>query len=312
MQPRNGGIYAELHCLSNFSFLRGASHPPELVTTAAELGYAGLAITDECSVAGIVRAHTAAKAAGFKLAVSAASSELVHRRAQSRRVAAVDRRSYATLCRLITRARRAAEKGAYRASREDLVECVADSRCALLWIPDEHYVDRSAAARPAAGYASDSNRSGSRRSCSMAAMTGAYSTNGEPPARLGIPLVAAGNVHMHCRERRMLQDTLTAIRPQAPDGQVRIRAASERRTLLAAARELDRKYPPELLQETLAILERIDFSLEGAALRISARARAGRQRRASYLRTLTERDATALAGGSPAKVARAHRARARS
>ena len=57
--------YAELHCLSNFSFLRGASHPQELVERAAALGYKALALTDECSLAGIVRAHTAAKALGL-------------------------------------------------------------------------------------------------------------------------------------------------------------------------------------------------------------------------------------------------------
>ena len=59
--------YAELHCVSNFSFLRGASHAEELVARAQELGYAALAITDECSFAGLVRAHGAAKAAGLKL-----------------------------------------------------------------------------------------------------------------------------------------------------------------------------------------------------------------------------------------------------
>ena len=53
--------YAELHALSNFTFLRGASHPEELVESAAELGYSALAITDECSVSGIVRAHMVAK-----------------------------------------------------------------------------------------------------------------------------------------------------------------------------------------------------------------------------------------------------------
>ena len=61
--------YAELHCLSNFSFLRGASHAEELVERAAKLGYAALAITDECSLAGVVRAHVAAKAHGLKLIV---------------------------------------------------------------------------------------------------------------------------------------------------------------------------------------------------------------------------------------------------
>ena len=59
-------VYAELHALSNFTFLRGASHPEELVETAAKLGYEALALTDECSVSGIVRAHVAAKECGLK------------------------------------------------------------------------------------------------------------------------------------------------------------------------------------------------------------------------------------------------------
>ena len=59
--------YAELHALSNFTFLRGASHPEELVETAAELGYEALALTDECTVSGIVRAHIAAKEAGIEV-----------------------------------------------------------------------------------------------------------------------------------------------------------------------------------------------------------------------------------------------------
>ena len=61
--------YAELHCLSNFTFLRGASHPEELIERAAELGYAGLALTDECSVAGVVRAHAEARGRATKLIV---------------------------------------------------------------------------------------------------------------------------------------------------------------------------------------------------------------------------------------------------
>ena len=58
--------YAELHALSNFTFLRGASHPEELVETAVRLGYEALAITDECSMSGIVRAHSAAREYGLK------------------------------------------------------------------------------------------------------------------------------------------------------------------------------------------------------------------------------------------------------
>ena len=63
--------YAELHCLTNFSFFRGASHPEELVERAAQLRYSALAITDECSVAGVVRAHGAAKESGLKIIVGA-------------------------------------------------------------------------------------------------------------------------------------------------------------------------------------------------------------------------------------------------
>ncbi len=75
--------YAELHCLTNFSFLRGASHPEELVARAAALGYAALAVTDECSVAGAVRAHLAAKEHGLKLLVGTELALKLGRRAEA-------------------------------------------------------------------------------------------------------------------------------------------------------------------------------------------------------------------------------------
>src|SRR5580704_14621692 len=112
--------YAELHCLSNFSFLRGASHPAELIERAAELGYRALALTDECSLSGIVRAHEAARAlpAGhtLKLLVGAEfrtvdGFKLV--------LLAPRQSAYAQLCRLITLARRRADKGSYRLSSAD-------------------------------------------------------------------------------------------------------------------------------------------------------------------------------------------------
>src|SRR5258708_221982 len=103
--------YAELHCLSNFSFLRGASHPHELVTRAAALGYAALAITDECSFAGIVRAWEAAKKAGLPLIVG---SEFVLDDGLKLVLLAENHDGYSRLCRLITQARRRSEKGRYR------------------------------------------------------------------------------------------------------------------------------------------------------------------------------------------------------
>ena len=61
--------YAELHCISNYSFLRGASHPEELVSRAYELGYRALALTDECSLSGVVRAHERAVEMGMQLII---------------------------------------------------------------------------------------------------------------------------------------------------------------------------------------------------------------------------------------------------
>ena len=99
--------YAELHCISNFSFLRGASHPDELAARAAELGYAALAITDECSLAGVVRAHLAAKEQRIKLIIGAEfrltdGAHLV--------LLATGRAAYGDLSQLITTARRRSEK----------------------------------------------------------------------------------------------------------------------------------------------------------------------------------------------------------
>ena len=109
--------YAELHCLTNFSFLRGASHPEELVERAVELGYAALAITDECSVAGVVRAHEAAREHSLSLIIG---SEFRLEDGLCLVLLAASRRGYGQLCRLITRGRRAAEKGSYRLVRADL------------------------------------------------------------------------------------------------------------------------------------------------------------------------------------------------
>src|SRR5579871_4587486 len=111
--------YAELHCLSNFTFLRGASHPHELMERAEALGYTALALTDECSVAGVVRAHMAAKNRSIRLIVGA---EFRLTCGLKLAALATSRRGYGRLCRLITRARRAADKGEYTLTRADLAE----------------------------------------------------------------------------------------------------------------------------------------------------------------------------------------------
>jgi error-prone DNA polymerase len=294
--------YAELHCLSNFSFLRGASHPAELVTAAAALGYDGLALTDECSVAGVVRAHGAAKESGLKLVVG---SEIVLADGLKIVALSVDRQSYGALCHLISRARRAAEKGTYLASREDLADCLVDSRCTLLWIPDEHRAER-AALRADGGWLAE--RFGARvwlavellRSGNDRRLLAEWRAAGR---ELGMPLVAAGNVLMHDRERRMLQDTLTAIRLKTPLDKLGFALAPNAERCLRPLEELAQRYPPELLRETLAILERVDFSLDELRYEYPRELVPEGETPTSHLRKLTELgERWRWPGGTPAEV----------
>src|SRR5262245_9767395 len=135
-RPGSGVIpYAELHCRTNFSFLEGASHPDELVQTATALGYRALAVTDRNSLAGVVRAHVAAKAAGLKLLIGA---EVTPTNAPPVVLLATDRAAYGRLCRLLTRGRRNAPKGACRLTLDDLADhaagllaCVVLKHCPL-------------------------------------------------------------------------------------------------------------------------------------------------------------------------------------
>jgi hypothetical protein len=128
--------YAELRCLSNFSFLHGASHPEELVERAQALGYRALALVDECSLAGVVRAHVAAKKHGFKLLIGSqfqvrcdAPFTLV--------VLACNLNGYGNLCEFITRLRRRAPKGTYRLTLGDIdAQALAD--CVVVAVPDRH------------------------------------------------------------------------------------------------------------------------------------------------------------------------------
>src|SRR4051812_25386581 len=193
--------YAELHCLSNFSFLRGASQAEELIVQASHLGYTALAITDECSLAGVVRAHTAAKkVGGIKLLIGAEFTLGCGLRLV---IIARDRAGYGRLSRLITRGRRRAEKGSYSLARDDVEEFACEGMLAL-WLPagaraatnDDQAAWIARVFAPRAWIAVELVRDGHDRehldSCRALG------------ARHALPLTAAGDVHMHVRERRPL------------------------------------------------------------------------------------------------------------
>ena len=198
--------YAELHALSNFTFLRGASHPEELVEAAVALGYEALAITDECTMSGIVRAHMAAKEHG--LAKLIIGTELQLQSGRKLVVLVQNRSGYAALCELVTQARRAAEKGSYTLTRRAFESGLPG--CVVLWIPDESYdLDVEdhwlrETFRDRLWIAVELLADGRQRH-----QLEQLQALGE---RLKLPLVACGDVHMHRRSRRILQDMLTAIR----------------------------------------------------------------------------------------------------
>jgi error-prone DNA polymerase len=255
--------YAELHCLSNFSFQRGASSARELFERAKSLGYAALAITDECSLAGIVRALEAAEETGIKLIVG---TEVRLDDGLKLVVLARNQDGYSDICRLITAGRRRSPKGEYRLTRED-AESLGDG-VLVLWIP----VDPTA--RP------DSTR---REQMQDQARWIVHHFNGrawlavelhrgsDDAARLSalrtlatshaIPLVAAGDAHMHVRRRRALQDVMTAIRLGCTVAEAGDALFPNAERHLRRREDLAMLYPKDLLAETLRVADLCTFDL---------------------------------------------------
>ena len=246
--------YAELHCVSNFTFLRGASPPEQLVERAHALGYHALAITDECSVSGVVRAHVAAKEFGLKLIVG---SELRCTDGLHVVVLSTTRTGYGNLCTLLTRARRAADKGAYRIDRDALSGALDE--CLVLWFPrDENdaangrwlaaaFADRVWLAVELLAEGNDRRRLDAL--CLLA-------------KDVALPALACGDVHMHERGRRALQDTVTAIRLRTTVDKAALALHANGERHLRSRRTLQCLYPDHLLDETVRVAERCHFSLD--------------------------------------------------
>ena len=245
--------YAELHCLSNFSFLRGASHPEELVGRAAALGYAALAITDECSFAGVVRAHVAAKECGLKLILG---TEILLQEKMKLVLLATDRRSYGAISALITTGRRRGKKGAYSLSRLD-VESLSGSGVLVLLagFPDEAQACWLAEGFKGNSWIAAELHCGSNDNAKMNLLK-------KLSKHSGLPLAAAGDVHMHVRSRRRLQDVLTAVRLGKPVAQCGQALYPNGERHLRLRMRLAQLYPQELLEEALRVASRCRFSLE--------------------------------------------------
>ncbi|KQO12351.1 DNA polymerase [Acidovorax sp. Leaf76] len=256
--------YAELHCLSNFSFQRGASHPQELVEHAVKLGYRALALTDECSVAGVVRAKGTAEELGLHLIVG---SEFLW--GDVRLVAlARDVEGWGNLCEFITAARRAAPKGQYHVGPCSPFALLQG--CELLLAPIRSRFDASDLIAVSACLASarahfDASFEGHvwlAAELHLAANDGLWlATLQQAGAALGLPLVAAGDVHMHGRSRKPLQDVITAVRLGLSVGECGFALQPNAERHLRRRVRLAGLYPPDLLAATLTVAGRCTFSL---------------------------------------------------
>ena len=250
--------YAELHCLSNFTFLRGASRPEELVETASSLEYQALAITDECSMAGIVRAHTQAKKSGLKLIIG---TELALDHGFRLVLLARNHDGYTSLCSLITDARRNAEKGEYLVP-DGRLEQLATAHCIAILAPPRLVAEDTGNnmlqwfsqtfqhAWLALTLLHDkTDRAHTRRVLSMAKSR-------------HLPVVACGDVHMHNRQRRALQDIVTCIRENCTLQNAGRKLYPNGERHLRNRHSLTSLYPGTALQETIRIASLCDFSLD--------------------------------------------------
>ncbi|MDF2077616.1 error-prone DNA polymerase [Pseudomonas mendocina] len=273
--------YAELHCLSNFTFQRGASSAQELFERAARLGYRALAITDECTLAGIVRAWEASKKTGVKLIVG---SEVQIEKGPKLVLLAENLEGYQALCGLITRARRRAAKGTYRLLHEDFVVPLdgllaiwlsEGEATALPWLRSV-FPERLWLGIELHRGADDSARL--QRLLELAAVH-------------DLPTVACGDVHMHARGRRALQDCMTAIRHHLPVAEAGAHLFANGERHLRRLEELGELYPPELLAQSLRIAERCSFDLDELEYHYPHELVPAGHDPTSWLRVLVERGA---------------------
>ncbi len=315
--------YAELHCKTNFSFLEGASHPDELVRQAAELRYRALAVTDRNGLAGVVRAHIAAKEAGLPLVIGA---EITPSDAPPVVLWATNQASYGRLCRLITRGRRQAPKGECALTLNDIAEFsqgliagVAEAqgarregrelvRCPLSVVRSKKATDNGRRTTDILTY----REIFGERCYLLAELVRGADDRGRLAElqrisrEVGIPLVAAGDVHYHVPGRMVLHDVLTAIRHGTtvaaaegtllfPNAERHLRPVEEIRALFADA--------PDALARTIEIAERCTFSLDELRYEYPTELAPEGQTPLAYLTQLTWQGAAErYPGGVPEKI----------
>ncbi|BBM02346.1 error-prone DNA polymerase [Microbulbifer sp. GL-2] len=286
--------YAELFCQSNFSFLQGASHPWELIKTAHSLGYSALAITDECSLSGVVRAYKELgnirhsqesehnnKKEPFPFKLICGS--YFHLQSGEKIVLlAPNKSAYSELCQIISTSRLRAEKGKYKTFQEDLIKI--SSKLIAIWLTGteeisipkaikQHFHDRLYIALNN-NLSADSNQ----KTRSLIQLSN----------REKLPLVATNSVLMHCRRRKPLQDVLNANFHNCTLEQLGYQLQQNAERYLRSLDDIETLYPKGAIANTLAIVEQCTFCLSELRYRYPSEVIPCEKSPASYLRELVK------------------------
>lgn len=255
-------MFAQLQSLSHFSFLRGVSSPEELVVEAHHLGYRAIAITDECSLAGIVKAHRKAQQLNMPLLVGSQFhvGSGINSMAGQLILLASCRQAYSEISLLISKARRRSRKGEYQVDVMDLQ--FGTRHCLAIWLPATMIEDES----------DDSLLQRLKQYFKQRLWLGVdllrnglddqhYHRCHQLAQHYDISMVACPSVIMHQRQRQPLQDTVTAIRHNCTIAELGQRRMSNSEAYLRSLETLERLYPQELLHETLQLAQLCRFSL---------------------------------------------------
>ncbi|UOE79223.1 error-prone DNA polymerase [Vibrio splendidus] len=275
--------YSELFCQSNYSFLEGASHAEELVLQADFLRYRALAVTDECSVAGIVKVHSAIKQHKLSLKQIVGSMFWLNEECQVILICP-NRQAYAELCRIITNARRRSSKGHYQLSEWDIMSA---KHCFILWLPQQKNEDAHW------GQWLSQHHSGrlwiglQRHLKQTDQQYIDYCV--ELSQHHHLPITACGGVLMHNANRLPLQHSLTAIKYQKPITEVGSHLLANAERCLRSINKLSRIFKTEWLEESNRIAELCEFDLDSLRYEYPSELIPQGETPMSYLRMLVER-----------------------
>ena len=296
--------YAELQVTSNFSFLRGASHPFELVGQAERLGHRAIALTDRNTLAGIVRAHAEIKRQNYKVRLIV-GARLDLDDGPSLLCLPTDRAAYGRLTKLLTIGKRRAAKGECRLHTADVL--AHGEGQIMIVVPPE---------RPDDGFAATLAHLG-RHFAGRCYLAAHYLYRGDDERRLrrlaqlaprcGTPLVATNDVHFHVPERRPLQDVLTCIREKCTIHEAGYRLFANAERHLKPPEEMARlfRHYPEAIARTIEIAARCRFSLDELRYEYPAEMPAdGRTPQEELVRLTWEGAARRYPDGIPEKVRR--------